>query len=247
MGFVDDIGMLLGLSPGPLIAPGTGGTATVARGDEDFWGFRPGFDLGDIPDVLGRIFGGREVEPIVNGVPNGGVPNGNGPLGRLPTQGGMGFPTFPGGNPLDPMQFDPSAIARFFGGGGGGNGGNGRTNVGTTSLYIGGSCPGLWHTTPVRVVYNPKTGEPRQVGGNRRSNTVSMVQDDSGALQFVAEVKPTWSLKKKVNPARRHHHHRRKAVRHHHHRRRVTSGHRHSLTRKQLAAGFGGKAHMRAH
>jgi len=132
--------------------------------------------------------------------------------------------------------------------GGGQTNGQLRTTGATTSMYIGGNCPGLWHNTKIRPLYDHHTGAfIRNVGGNRVANRVSLVQDDSGALEFFGPLKATFTLKHK--PRRRHHHHR--ARRHHHHKR-VSAHHHHrrrhhhhgGLTTKQLKAGFGGKSRM---
>ncbi len=220
---------LLSMFPMLPVPRGNGG------GGDSFGGFGPGFDLGDVLDFIGGI---SNISPLLN-IGAGGVIEAT--PGHVHTEGEMFDPT-------DPATWH--ALPEQAGGGlpaTGGNGGNGRG--GTTvrrGLYIGGSCPGLWHTTPVRTVFDRKTGAARQVGGNRSANRITLVQDDSGDLQFFAPVEPTgWRFKHKKRA--RHHHHPR---RHHHHPRRhkrVTHGHRHHLTRKQLAAGFGGKAHMRAH
>ncbi len=230
MAFLDDlVGVFSGFVP-QATATATRGLPVPAgvQNDEDFFGLRPGFDIGDVPDVLGRIFGGSR----------GGVPSL--PLDPVQAMAEIGATGAPMAGPA--MGAFEAFRSRF-----GGNGNGGQAKVGRTSLYIAGNCPGLWHTTAERMVFDKNTGQGRVVGGNRRTNRVSMVQDDSGALQFVAEVTPRWSLAKKINPGHRHHRHRRKAARHHHHPRRVTRGHRHALTRKQLAAGFGGKSHMKAH
>ena len=186
----------------------------------DYTGTGPGLDWGDIGPVLRDIF----------------LPDARGPQ--------MPWPTFPEGpNPLDPLGIDPSAL--FPRGGNGGNGGNGSFSAGAgSSIRIAGNCAGLWHRTPVRVRYDSTTGEPRQVGGNERANPISLAQSDTGALQFFAPVKSKgWELVHKAR--RRHHHHPRKRVAHHHHpRRRVAHHHHHGLTKKQLAAGFGGKSRM---
>ncbi len=232
MGFLDDlVGNLGGLIPG--FAAGTSGLPLPAgtSNDEDFWGARPGFDLADIPEFFQRL-GLLEVGA---GGQQEGIPQSRA-LPTLPGPGGIATRT-------------AQDIGKLLGLGNGNGNGNGQVRAGTTSMYIGGNCPGLWHTTPTRVVFDRNTGAARQVGGNRRSNRVSLVQDDSGALEFVAPVKATWSLKYKSRKRYGHRHkaHHRRHPHARHHRKRVTSGHRHSLTRKQLAAGFGGKAHMRAH
>ncbi len=234
MGFLDDV-----ISDIRSFALPGAGTATQglplpagASTDEDFWGLRPGFDIADIPEFFRRVVGSGDITDIGAG----GQQEGLDPSRSLPRIPG------PGGRMANTAQ----DIGRLLGLG---NGGNGQVRAGPTSMYIGGNCPGLWHTTPTRVVFDRHTGAARQVGGSRRSNRVSLVQDDSGALEFVAPVKATWSLKYK---SRRRYGHRHKA--HHrrhphkaHHRRRVRhrAGHGHHLTAKQLAAGFGGKAHMR--
>ncbi len=231
MPWLDDVAGALttfgipGLGTGFASLPSPAG----ASNDEDFWGARPGFDLADIPDFLGRL--GFDWPQVGAGGQQQGLPLPTDlPFERLPGPGGRGV-----------------NVVRDIGqllGLGNGNG-NGQVRAGTTSMYIGGNCPGLWHTTPTRVVFDKNTGAARQVGGNRRSNRVSLVQDDSGALEFVAPVKATWSLKYKKRS--RHHHHRAKRVRHHHHRRkRVGAGHHHhGYTAAQRKAGFAGKAAMR--
>jgi len=221
MGFLDDLinigGGFLGggFINGPQFLPGP---EPLPRTDVEptFGGFRPGFDVGDVIETIGRLV--RRQDPL-DGFPAPGDER----LDRLPEVGA-----------------GPPAL----------NGGGGtqlRTTGARTAMHIGGNCPGLWHTTPFRSIFSKSTGEfLRQVGGNRVANRVSLVQDDSGALEFVSPVKATWSLKYKTR--RHHYHHRRAPAKHHHHRRaRRKTGHRHSLTRKQLAAGFGGKSHMKAH
>ena len=192
----------------------------------------PGIPHGDFPDPLDVI-----TDPITDAVcaiapwlpgcpPTG---NGNGLPGIPPPNGNGG----PGPGPPPPSN--------------GGALSGGRMQQ---SLYIAGSCAGLWHDTPVYTRYDPVTGVPRQVGGNRRANPISIAQDASGALQFFAPVAPSgWRLKYKTRRAR-HHHHRKRAVRHHHHRKKRVAHHHHrrrgahGLTAKQLKAGFGGKHHM---
>jgi len=217
MGFLDD---LINVGRGFL-----GGTAINGpqflpdpAPDPTFTGLRPGFDVGDIVEFVGGLVRGQD------------------PLGE-------GFPPPPGSERLDRLQPEIGAGPPVLNGGGGQQL---RTTGARTAMHIAGNCPGLWHTTPFRSIFSPSTGEfLRQVGGNRVANRVSLVQDDSGALEFVSPVKATWSLKYKT---RRHHHHRRAPAKHHYHRKaRRKTGHRHSLTRKQLAAGFGGKSHMKAH
>ncbi len=230
MGFLDDlIGdirnfALPGVGTGTSGLPLPAGTST----DEDFWGLRPGFDIGDIGEFFRRV-GGDLGELGAGGQQEGLPPSRALPEGRIPGPGGRGVN----------LARDIGQLLGF----GNGNG-NGQVRAGTTSMYIGGNCPGLWHTTPTRVVFDRNTGAARQVGGNRRSNRVSLVQDDSGALEFVSPVKATWSLKYKGR--KRHHHHRAKRVRHHHHRRkRVGTGHHHhGYTAAQRKAGFAGKAAM---
>ena len=231
-----------------LPAQRTGGLPGQAD-DDDFFGFRPGFDIGDIPDVLGRIFG-RGMEPIINGIPRAPTQVPSGPLEGLP------IPDWPPGvGAAGPEGFLSDIRARMRARAGNGavalSGGGGQVTAGTTSMYIGGNCPGLWHTTPVRVVYDRNTGQPRQVGGNTRANRVSLVQNDLGQLEFVAPVKASWSLKYKARRRGTTKRRKRLAAGHHHHhpkRKRLSAGkHRHhpKLTHKQALAGFGGKAAQR--
>ncbi len=226
---IGDIRMLAlpGVGTATQGLPLPAGTST----DEDFWGLRPGFDIGDIPEFFKRLTGGGIEELGAGGQQEGLDPSRA--LPRIPGPGGIASRT-------------AQDIGRLLGLGNGNGNGNGQVRAGTTSMYIGGNCPGLWHTTPTRVVFDRNTGAARQVGGNRRSNRVSLVQDDSGALEFVAPVKATWSLKYKTRKRYGHrhkaHHRRHPHVRHHP--KRVSHGH-HGYTAKQLAAGFGGKAHMR--
>lgn len=211
--------------------PTNGGLPPIASGggNGDYWGSGPGFDIGDIPDFLRWLGGGAP----------GQVPAPNGTLLQPPEIG-------PGPEVLP--TYDPSGREAFQ------NGGYGVTI--RRGLYIGGTAPGFWHTTPVRTVYDRDTGQPRQVGGNRYANRITLAQDDSGALQHFAPVEPTgWKFKYKARAAR-HHHHRRKAKHHHHRRRKATTHHHHRqkqiaaprhhhhLTQKQLRAGFGGRARM---
>ncbi len=233
MPWLDDLASAFSGIPGLATAYASLPSPAGAANDEEFWGARPGFDLADIPEFLGRL--GFDWPQVGAGGQQEGLP----PSRALPSIPG------PGGIASRTAQ----DIGRLLGLGNGNGNGNGQVRAGTTSMYIGGNCPGLWHTTPTRVVFDRNTGAARQVGGNRRANRVSLVQDDSGALEFVAPVKATWSLKYKSRKRYGHRHkaHHRRHPHARHHRRRVTSGHRHSLTRKQLAAGFGGKAHMRAH
>ncbi len=224
MGFLDDLlgSALPGWTMPPLSSPPYLPTTTQptlglpTTVDPGYWGSGPGFDWMDIPDVLGRIL--TPWEQIGRGgyIPEG-VPGTQPPpeIGTGPVQG----PVQPGTQQL-------------------------RTTGAKTAMYIAGNCPGLWHTTAVRPLYDRHTGQfLRNVGGNRVSNRVSLVQDDSGAIEFVSPVKATWSLKyksrgrRRSTPSRKSYHRRSSRKR----------GHRHSLTRKQLAAGFGGKSHMRAH
>jgi len=186
-----------------------------------FFGLRPGFDFWDIPDILGRVI--NRQDPL----PGPGLPGPGGEsmtrrdLPEVGADGGMSMERRPGNGQL-------------------------RTTGARTAMYIGGNCPGMWHDTAVREKYDKNTGAfLGTVGGNRVVNRVSLVQDDSGALEFFSPVKPTWSLKYK--PRRRHHHHRARRVRHHHHprRRKRVGHHHHGLTAKQLKAGFGGKSRMR--
>ncbi len=231
MGFLDDlIGDIRSFAlPGGEAVRGLP-LPSGASTDEEFWGLRPGFDIADIPEFFRRLGTGGLEEVGAGGQQEGIDPSRA--LPRIPGPGGRGV-----------------NLAKDIGqllGLGNGNG-NGQVRAGTTSMYIGGNCPGLWHTTPTRVVFDRNTGAARQVGGNRRSNRVSLVQDDSGALEFVAPVKATWSLKYKTRKRYGHRHkahHRRHPHARHHRRKRVSHGH-HGYTAKQLAAGFGGKAHMR--
>ncbi len=202
----------------PVTQPSLGAPTGVG---EDYWGSGPGFDWMDIPDVLGRIL--TPWEQIGRG---GYFPEG------VPPQGGNGAPPEIGAGPVQgPVQPGTAQL---------------RTTGAKTAMYIAGNCPGLWHTTAVRPLFDRHTGAfLRNVGGNRVSNRVSLVQDDSGALEFVSPVKATWSLKYKSRRSSRRSSTR--SSKSYHRRSSRKRGHRHSLTRKQLAAGFGGKSHMRAH
>jgi len=224
MGFLDDIVSFTGFGPFDFGAP----SFLPAVIDPPFTGTGPGLDLGDIQEFGSALLKGFADFPFNIGA--GGVVEPVRAVQPGATRGGA--PPEIGAGP-------PSL--------GNGNGGARLQTTGArTAMYIAGSCPGLWHTTPVRPLFDRHTGEfLKNVGGNRVANRVSLVQDDSGALEFVSPVKATWSLKHK--PRRSYHKH---VTRHRgpkHHRHRKAAGHRHSLTRKQLAAGFGGKSHMRAH
>ena len=206
---------------------GSGDLITTRPTTGEFLGNRPGFDLGDIPDVLGRIFGTGQVNPL-----------------------GLDLETFPAPFPggLGQAGGEEGAVLRLLGLGGNGNGGGvARQGAGLgSSLYIGGSCPGLWHNTAVRTVYDRNTGEPRQVGGNERANPISIMQSASGALAFFAPVIPSgWRMKYKTRRAR-HHHHPAKRVRHHHHKRKRAHHHHRGMTAKQMRY-FGTAAQRRAH
>jgi len=228
---------------GGLLSAYTGGGSRPSLGEvttrsNDYFGTGPGFDRGDIGDILGRIFGSDVVNPFDLDW-----------AGRfpVPVPGGMGVE---GGEEAAIRDLITGRL-----GGNGGNGGNGGTfSAGAgSSIRIAGNCAGLWHRTPVRIKYDPNTGEPRQVGGNERANAISLAQSDTGALQFFAPVKSKgWELVHKMR-ARHHHHRKRRVRRHHHHsdlprarrsRVKASTRHHHHLTAKQLKAGFGGRAHM---
>lgn len=227
MGFLDDLVNVVGDFLPPLGYTGPQQPQPPQIGapppGEDYWGLRPGFDIGDIGEFLGRI---------------GAFPFNIGEGGYLPAvQPGArrGPPEIGAGPPQ-------------LGNGNGAAGGRLQTTGARTAMYIAGNCPGLWHTTPVRPLYDRHTGQfLRDVGGNRVANRVSLVQDDSGALEFVSPVKATWSLKYKSRGRARRTYRKKMSYSKSYHRAPRKRGHRHSLTRKQLSAGFGGKAHMKAH
>ncbi len=109
-------------------------------------------------------------------------------------------------------------------------------NLGSGSLY---------HFTPLRVRFDEKTGEPRQVGGNRVPNSLTLVEDpETGRLEFfVFAGKPTHFSKIGKYPRARASYHRH--VTHHkgkHKAKAPYTKHGVHLTQKQLKAGFGGKA-----
>ncbi len=233
MGFLEDLGRIFmpTTTTGGPIGPALPGLPPVAPGvtvtaDEDFFGFRPGFDIGDIFDVGGRLLRAAQGEAPA-------------PFMETPFPRGGGFP---GRESLPEIGPGPGAALLA-------DGANGAVAKVRTSMYIAGTTPGLWHTTPQYQRFDPRTGAARIVGGNRRPNPISIAQDETGALQFFAPVEPSgWRMKYKSGPRR---HPRRGSPHAHRRRRNITrrrkAGHKHRLTRKQLAAGFGGRAHMRAH
>lgn len=181
---------------------------------QDYWGSGPGLDWGDIPDFLGAVF---ENAPFAQ-IGAGGVIQ---PKQALPDIG----PT-PNGVPY----------------GGTKEAWQEGNKIPLRGLYIGGNTPGLWHTTQPGVRYHPKTGAAIATGGNRVANRVSIVQDDSGAMMYVAPVKPTgWKFLYKQTRSRKHTH----KVRHRHPKARSapkqiaahshSHKHRKSLTPKQQA------------
>ncbi len=220
----------------PAVVPDPGVPLPRASGLPEFFGNRPGFDLGDIPDILGRIFGPGVINPLdldLRTFP-------------IPVPGGAGR----GGGEEGALR------DLLLGRNGNGGAAPGRARM-PSGIVIGGTCPGLWHTTRVRTVFDSKTGAARQVGGNRTPNRLSLVQDDSGDLQLFAPVEIKrigFKFRSAMtgNPRARTHVHR---VRHRAHRRRArrtsprrkirATSHGHHLTARQLAAGFGGKAAMR--
>ncbi len=250
MGFLDDLiqtasDVFMGTTASGTLLPGVIGPQPIV--DEEFFGMRPGFDLGDIPDVLSRFFRGAEqlaTSPLLQlGV------------GGQQTAAAVGQTEV--GATAEKSLAD---IARTAGVGGipgrvlesiragfpdlnGGNGMNGKVNIGSTAVMIGGSCPGAWHRTRERVVFDRHTGAARQVGGTSVANRVTLFQNpDTGQLEFLSPMKATFTPKYKSR-RRRHHHH----ARAHSYRPKRKGGHRHKYTRKQLAAGFGGKKHRAAH
>jgi len=211
MGFLDD---LLGFGQSFATRQPQNG----ALNDPGFFGSGPGFDIWDIPDVLGRLL--RTTDPLQNGFP-----------------------------PLDP-QTSMTKLPEIGAGGPAEGGMTMERPAGVTgqrtAMYIGGNCPGLWHTTELKPLFDKNSGVfLRNVGGNRVANRVSLVQDDSGALEFFGPLKATFTLKHK--PRRRYHTHSYRHKGRAHKRVAAKTGHRHKYTRKQLAAGFGGKEHRKAH
>lgn len=193
----------------------------------DYWGSGPGFDWWDIPDVALRILGG--------------IPEAPWPPPGLPPYA----PSGEGDQPEDILRRRYSGAPGLESGPPTTTRPNGRAATVRRGMYIAGTTPGLWHTTPSRVRFDEKTGQPRETGLNRTPNRISLAQDDaSGDLQFFAPVEPSgWRFKYKKRA--RHHHHRKPAAKHHHHPRIAAHGHR-RMTAKQMRY-FGTPAQRRQH
>ncbi len=178
--------------------------------------------------VTGQV-AGRDLTAILEALGGGGLPE----VLRGAAAKGVG----PGGSEListfaDLLGFgDGGAITRGDGGGAIARG-----------IRLASEPGGMFHTTAVRTRFDPKTGAPRQVGGNRAANTLTLVQDPTTRRMefFVHAGKPTHFSKLGKFPRARS-----SPTRKARSRRRTPKGdgrgHGVHLTKKQIRAGFGGK------